>query len=58
MKIIPRLSPAISRQNKKILPKTIIVINKNGKDIIKDEFVGYYVRQPNFIELIMKLFNN
>ena len=58
MKIIPHLSRVISSQNKKMPLKTVTVINKNGKDIIKDEFVGNYVRQPNFIELIIGLFNN
>ncbi len=48
----------ISFQSKKIPPKTVTIVQKNGRDIIKDEFVGFHIRKPNFIEFIRDIFEN
>lgn len=52
---ILRLPRIKSFQTGKVPQKTVTLTNKNGKDVIKDEFVGYYVKRPNFIEMIMEL---
>ena len=36
----------------KPLPKTVTIVSKNGKDVIKDEFVGYHYQKTPFFELI------
>lgn len=50
-------SKSISFQAKP-LPKTVIITSKNGKDIIKDEFVGYYYQRKPFLELALDIINS
>ncbi len=35
--------------------KTTIIKEKNGKDIIADEFIGYHVRRANPMDIFMEL---
>ena len=46
---------ATSFQAKKIPEKTITIVHKNGRDVIKDEFIGSYVQRPNFYEILKGL---
>lgn len=49
---------SISFESKKIPPKTVTIIHKNGRDVIKDEFVGYHVKRPSLLEVIRDLLEN
>jgi len=52
--IQPIHSPSKSISFKaKPLPKTVIITSKNGKDIIKDEFVGYYYKRKPILDYVM-----
>lgn len=48
----------ISFQAKNIPQKTVTIIRKNGKDIVKDEFVGFHAVRPNFLEVVRDLFES
>lgn len=39
----------------KPLPKTVTIITKNGKDLIKDEFVGCHCMRTPFLEMVRDL---
>lgn len=47
-----------SFQARKIPPKTLTIINKNGRDILKDEFVGFHVIRPSLLEVLKNLFDD
>lgn len=54
---ISRLLHKIPAQNR-VTPKTVTIVHKNGRDVIKDEFVGFYVQRPNIVEVINNFFEN
>lgn len=53
---ISYLPPSFTSRN--IPQKTITIVHKNGKDFIKDEFIGFHVQRPNFFEVLKDLFDN
>ncbi len=55
---ISYLPQKTSFTSRKIPPKTVIISNKNGKDIIKDEFIGFHVQRPSLFEVLKDLFDN
>jgi len=42
----------------KLPPKTTIITKRNGKDVIADEFIGYYVRRGNPLDVFINLISN
>lgn len=47
---LPRVIPS---QSKKVPQKTVTIIHKNGRDIVREEFGNFYVKQENLFELIV-----
>lgn len=52
---ILHFTPKTYSKVNKIPQKTIFIVTKNGKSKIKDEFIGYYVKRPNPLELVTEL---
>lgn len=54
-KILPRIT-AVPKRN--IPAKTVTIIHKNGRDVIKDEFIGFHVHRPSLLEILNDIFED
>lgn len=56
MLTISYLPPSFTSRN--IPQKTVTIVHKNGKDFIKDEFIGFHVQRPSLFEVLKNLFDD
>ncbi len=45
-------------QARKIPSKRVTIIHKNGRDVIKDEFVGFHVVRPNLFSILKSILDD
>jgi hypothetical protein len=55
---VDNLSQQTHFKAKRLPQKTITIVHKDGRDFVKDEFVGYHAVRPSMFELVKSLFED